>query len=55
MVNFKDTGLLDSTDSIGSTIETSTKDHHLVHTAAESFTEDIVDVSRTDRHRSSGT
>jgi hypothetical protein len=52
MVHFKDTGSLDSRDSIGSAVEPSSEDHDLLHTHPESFTEDIIDVPGTNHHRS---
>src|SRR5206468_5358138 len=38
----------------GSAVGTSSEDHGLLHAPPESFTEDIIDVSRTNYHRSSG-
>jgi hypothetical protein len=41
-------------DAIGAAIEAGAEDHDLIHTAAEGRPDEIIDVSRPDRHRPSG-
>lgn len=54
MVHFKDASLLDARDAVGAAIEAGAENHDLIHTAAEGLTDEIIDVSRPDRHRSPG-